>query len=63
MAASALALAASIDFVGNSATSRSMCVRELREVLGRLLELAPPVEEVDSVDELRARRAGRRAAS
>lgn len=56
LAATALALAAAVDDTHNSATSRSMCARELREHLDRLRELAPPLEEVDRIDELRARR-------
>lgn len=55
LAASALALARMIDNKENSATSRSMCARELRETLDRLRELAPPEEVEDGIDELNAR--------
>jgi hypothetical protein len=61
LAASALALAAEIDSVGNSATSKSMCARELRDTLDRLRALAPKGEENDDLDDLAARRAKRRA--
>jgi hypothetical protein len=61
LAASALALAAEIDSAGNSATSKSMCARELRDTLDRLRELAPPEEEEDGLDELTARRTARLA--
>ncbi len=56
LAASALALAREIDAAGNSATSKSMCARELRETLDRLRALAPPVEAQDDLDELSSRR-------
>lgn len=59
LAASALVLAAELDAPGNSATSKSMCARALRENLDRLRELAPPVVEEDGVDQLSARRAAR----
>ena len=36
-----------------------MCAKALLETLDRLRQLAPPVEEVDGIDELRARRAAR----
>jgi hypothetical protein len=59
LAESALVLARELDSAQNSATSKSMCARALREVLDRLNELAPVEEETDSVDELEARRATR----
>jgi len=59
LAASALALAAEIDSQGNSATSKSMCARELRDTLDRLRDLAPKQEEKDDLDDLAARRARR----
>lgn len=60
MAASAIALAYQIENPFNSATSKSMCARELRETMSKLRELAPPEEEGDGIDELSARRATRR---
>jgi hypothetical protein len=63
LAASALALAAAIDDPENSATSKSLCVKELRETLARLLAMAPAKAENDSLDELTARRSARRAAA
>lgn len=59
LALSALALAALIDDPGNSATSRSMCARELRETLVALAAACPEVREADGVDELAGRRAAR----
>lgn len=56
MAAAALVLAAELDDPTNSATSKSMCSKELRELMGRLHELAPSEPAKDGVDELRARR-------
>ena len=61
LAASALALAYEIEHPYNSATSKSMCVREMREVMDRLRELAPTVAASNPVDELRAARSKRRA--
>ena len=51
LAASALSLAEEMDSP-NSATSKSMCARALREALDRLWELAPPVVERDRVESL-----------
>lgn len=62
LAASALALARELDDDSNSATSKSMCARALKETLDRLRELAPPKREADGVDELKAERERRRAA-
>lgn len=59
LAAAALALARDIDTPGNSATSRSMCARELREHLDRLRELAPPKKERDRLDDLKDSRVAR----
>lgn len=59
LAASALVLAAELDSAGNSATSKSMCARALREALDRLRELAPAEAEEDKLDELGSRRAAR----
>jgi hypothetical protein len=61
LAASALALAAEMDDE-NSATSKSMCAKELRETMDRLRSLAPPREENDGVDDLTAQRKKRIAA-
>lgn len=63
LAASALVLARELDNRRNSATSKSMCARELREVMGRLWELAPAPEEADWLDELKERRDTRRGAA
>lgn len=65
LAASALALARGIDDPRSSLTSKSMAARALREALDRLLELAPPEETSDRIDELggrAARKLGRTAA-
>lgn len=58
LAMSALCLAQEMDS-DNSATSKSMCGRELRDTLDRLLELAPKVEQKDGLDDLASRRAVR----
>lgn len=60
LAASALALAEEIDG-RNSATSKSMCAKELRETMGLLRSLAPPKVETDRLDEVSKRRRRRRA--
>lgn len=57
---SAVALARELD-ARNSATSKSMCARALREAMDRLREIAPPVKQADAVDELAGRRTSRRA--
>lgn len=61
LAASAVALAYEIAHPWNSATSKSMCARELREHMDRLRELLPPEEDRNPVDDLRVRRTARRA--
>jgi len=61
LAASAVALAREIEHPYNSATSKSMCAREMRDTLDRLRELVPPAERKDKVDEVAAKRASRRA--
>ncbi len=61
LGASALSLAAEMD-QPNSATSKSMCARALLETLDRLRSLAPPKREEDELDDLRTRRAKRKAA-
>ena len=63
LAASALVLAAELDADKNSATSKSMCAKVLRETMDRLAELAPAPEEADQLDELSAARAARRASA
>lgn len=62
LAASALALAREMDD-DNSATSKSMCARALREALDRLRELAPAERKKDRLDELSTRREARLARS
>lgn len=59
IAAAALALAAEIDDPNNSATSKSMCARALREALDRLRELMPPAKERNKLDDLASRRTKR----
>lgn len=59
LAAAALALARELDSPRNSATSKSMCARALRETLDRLSELAPEEQQEDRLDDLSARRAKR----
>lgn len=60
LAASAIELARELDQPDNSATSKAMCARAMREALDRLDELAPPEEESDRVHDLTSRRAERR---
>jgi hypothetical protein len=55
LAASAIVLAQSLDDSTNSATSKAMSARALREALDRLRELAPPVEQPDGLDALQRR--------
>ena len=59
LAATAIALAYEIEHPYNSATSKSMCSREIRETIDRLRELAPEDEEADQLDSLAAQRAAR----
>ncbi len=61
LAASAVALAYEIANPYNSATSKSMCAREMRDTLDRLRELAPEERKADDLDDLAARRAKRLA--
>jgi DNA-binding IclR family transcriptional regulator len=61
LAASAIALAYEIANPYNSATSKSMCAREMRDTLDRLRELAPEERKADDLDDLAARRAKRLA--
>jgi len=61
LAQAALALAARIDDPDNSATSVSMCARELRDHMNRIWELAPAETRDNRVDDLSTRREQRRA--
>lgn len=59
VAAAALAMAGEIDDPGNSATSKSMCSKELREAMTALRALAPAKRKSDQIDDLTKRRAKR----
>jgi hypothetical protein len=61
LAAAALALAAAVDAPRTSPTAKSMCARELRELLGELRGQMPEGEERDWLDDLSTRRADRLA--
>lgn len=66
LAAAALRMAFEIDHPYNSATAKANCVSELHKVMDKLHELADEAGKAGSggkADELRARRAKRRAAS
>jgi hypothetical protein len=56
LAAAALSLARDLDADDTSATARAACVRSLVQVQRELRGLAPAPEEVDKIDELKARR-------
>lgn len=60
LAASAVALAYELEDPFVSATAKSMCAKALADAMVRLREWAPPVEEKDGLDELKARRTARR---
>lgn len=60
LAASAMALAASVDRP-DSTTSQAMCSKELRDTLAALYAMAPAEELRDDLDDLAMRRAARRA--
>lgn len=60
-AMAALALARELDSYGNSATSKSMCAKELHGLMSSLWALAPAKTEDDEIDELAKKRAKRRA--
>lgn len=63
-AASAEGLARSLDLGTETYRFQAALVRELRECMTALAEMAPPeAEEGDPVDDLTARRAARRAAA
>jgi hypothetical protein len=61
LSASAVALAYEIEHPFNSATSKSMCAREMRDTLDRLRELMPPEEKPDAISDIEAQRAKRLA--
>jgi SpoVK/Ycf46/Vps4 family AAA+-type ATPase len=61
IAATALVLAAQLDDGDTSATSKSMCAKELRELLERLRALSPPRIEVDRIDDVTRKREERRS--
>lgn len=61
-AALAVSLAKRIDDQGNSATSASMNAGKLLDALAAVRALAPPTRELDKIDELAEKRAGRRSA-
>ena len=63
VAASALALAFELDDPGNSATSKSMCAKELREHMAALEARLPPAKTSDAVDDLERKRKKRQAAA
>lgn len=63
LAASAIALAYEIEHPHNSATSKSMCAREMRDTFDRLKEQAPEEQTKDGLDDLSAARAKRRQKS
>ncbi len=63
LAATALAMAREIDKPRNSATSKSMCAARLTDALEELRALTPPAKESDGVDDLKRRRAERKAAA
>jgi hypothetical protein len=63
LAGVALALAARMDDVENSATSVSMCGRALTDALEQLRELTPVEDEGDRIDDLADRRSRRVAAA
>jgi hypothetical protein len=60
LVASAFALARELDDE-NSATSKSMCARALREAMAEIRVLAPTKPKADALDELANRRQTRRA--
>jgi hypothetical protein len=61
LAASAVAMAYEMANPYNSATSKSMCAREMRDTLDRLRALAPPAQKRDGIDALGDELAARRA--
>jgi hypothetical protein len=63
LAATAQALARDIDSADTSPTSKATCARALADTLTALRDMAPQARAQDGVDELRDRRAARRAGS
>ena len=66
LGAAALVLAEQLDDPENSATSKSMCAKELAATLREIRALAPPKKQEDRVDEFAKRRelrVGRAAAA
>jgi hypothetical protein len=61
LAAQALELARLLDDPGNSATSKSMANKELRETMAEIRALSPPKEAPDGVTDINERRAMRLA--
>lgn len=61
LAAIVLRLAARVDDPDTSATAASYCANAMNTLLERIESSLPPEETSDSLDELRARRAKRRA--
>lgn len=59
LAGAALSLARDLDSPETSATARAACARSLVGVQRELRALAPAIEEVDALDELKARRDAR----
>lgn len=57
----ALQLAREMDSPDNSATSKSMCARQLMDAMSALRALAPPRQEADGVDDIARKRAQRRS--
>lgn len=61
LAALVLRLAARVDDPATSATAASYCANAMNTLLDRIESSLPPEETSDSLDELKARRAKRRA--
>jgi hypothetical protein len=61
LAAQALEMARQLDDPDNSATSKSMTNKELRETMAEIRALKPPKEAPDGVTDLAARRVERLA--
>lgn len=60
LAQTAIALAYELQDPYNSATSKSMCAAKLMDAMATLRELAPPADEKDEIDDLKALREERR---
>lgn len=61
LAEAARALARELGAPDNSATSKALCARALRETLDRLADMLPPENGRDGIDQLAVERARRRA--